>query len=212
MALDAYANLKDEIIDWSHRDDLDLKIDDFIDLAESEMYAPSDGDPLQLRGMETLAAFSTSTTDRFVALPTGYQSSRKLRIAITSGPSVEIFYRTPSQLEVYPDGDEGLPRFFTITDQIEMDRVSDQVYSGEIQYYQEFTALSSSNTTNIVLTNHPTIYLWGAMWALYIHTNEDVEAEIMYARFMKAIQGANNKDNLGRYGPAPVMRTEGAIP
>ena len=36
MSLDTYANLKLEIIDWSHRDDLDLKIDTFIEMAEQE--------------------------------------------------------------------------------------------------------------------------------------------------------------------------------
>ena len=209
MSLDTYANLKLELINWSHRTDLDLKIDSFIDLAESEMLANTSF-PLQLRGEETLVAFSTSISDRFVALPTGYQSMRKVRIQISNGPSVEMIYRSPSQLTV--EFDAGFPRFYTVTDQIEFDRVSDQVYSGEFQYYKDFTALSSSNTTNTVLTNHPTIYLFGSLWALYLYTNEDLEAEAMYLRFINAIRGANKKSKLGRYGPAPVMRIEGYVP
>lgn len=209
MSLDTYANLKAEIIDWSHRDDLDTRVDTFIDLAESEMLG-NDIEPLRLRAGETLAAFSTSITTRFVALPTDYQSSRKLRIQIVDGESEPLRFRTPEQLNI--KSSVGLPSFFTITDQIEFDRVSDQVYAGEIQYYADFTALSSSNTTNAVLTNHPTIYLYGCQWALSIFAEQPDRADRFYQRFIKAIKGANLKANMGRYGPAPVMRVEGATP
>ena len=209
MALDTYNNLKAEIITWSHRDDMDLLIDTFIDLAESEMLANAI-EPLQLRGQETLTAFATNTTDRFEALPTGYQSSRKLRIQIVNGGSIPLRFRTPEQLNIITD--VGLPKFFTITDKIEFDRVSDQIYAGEIQYYQDFTVLSSSNTTNDVLTNHPTIYLYGALWALRLHTEQLQSADNYYSKFINAIRGANKKANMGRYGPAPVMRVEGVTP
>lgn len=209
MSFDTYSNLKDEIIDASHRGDLDLKIDGFISLAESEMYANAI-EPLQLRGEESRASFVTNTTGRFAPLPTGYQSSRKLRIQITNGTSNELYFRTPQQLQI--NSNVGQPCFFTITDQIEFDRVSDQVYTGEIQYYQEFTPLSSANTTNIVLTNHPTIYLFGAMWALKTYAEEIPEAQNYYQMFINAIRGANNKDNLGRYGPTPVMIPDGPTP
>jgi hypothetical protein len=209
MSLDNYTNLKAEIIDWSHRNDLDLKIDTFIDLAESEMLANT-VEPLQLRSEETLTAFATNTTDRFVALPAGYQSSRKLRIQIENGESIELFYRTPAQLNLISS--TGLPRFFTVTDQIEFDRVSDQIYDGEIQYYADFTALSSTNQTNDVLTNFPTIYLFGALWALKKHVEAPQAAASYYQDFISAIRGANKKDWLGRYGPAPQMRVEGDTP
>jgi len=209
MSLDTYNNLKKEIITWSHRDDMDLLIDTFIDLAESEMLANS-VEPLQIRSQETRTATATNTTDRFEALPAGYQSGRKLRIQIVNGESYEVRYRTPSQLKLISD--VGMPRFFTITDQIEYDRVSDQVYAGEIQYYKDFTVLSSSNTTNDVLTDHPTIYLFGALWALKKHTEQPQSAQTYYNDFILAIKGANNKAKIGRYGPAPVMRTEGSHP
>lgn len=209
MSLDTYANLKDEIISWSHRKDMDLKIDTFIDLAESEMLANAI-EPLQLRGQETLVAFATNTTDRFAALPTGYQSLRKARIQIADGESIEVKYRTPAQLRILST--VGMPLFFTVTDQVEFDRVSDQIYAGEYQYYQDFTALSDSNTTNTVLTNHPTIYLFGALWALKKHVRQEEEAAAFYQDFISAIRGANKKDAMGRYGPAPVMRTEKNIP
>jgi len=209
MSLDTYDNLKLEIIDWSHRDDMDQRIDTFIDIAEAEMLS-NVVEPLQLRGEETLVAFATSITDRFVALPSGFQSMRKVRIQIVDGESYELEYRTPSQLNILSS--VGMPRFFTVTDQIEMERVSDQVYAGEFQYIQDFTALSDANTSNTVLANHPNVYLFGALWALYRHVNQEDEATRYYVDFINAIKGANNKAEIGRYGPAPVMRVEGRTP
>jgi len=209
MALDTYSNLKLEIIDWSHRDDMDQDIDTFIDLAESEMYA-NQTEQLKIRDGETLVAFATSTSDRFVALPTGFQSMRKVRIQIADGESYEIEFRTPGQLNILSSA--GLPRFFTVTSQIEMERISDQVYAGEFQYFQEFTALSAAAPSNTVLTNHPNIYLFGALWALKLKAEQADEAAEYYQRFISAIVGANDKAKEGRYGPAPVMRIEGRTP
>jgi hypothetical protein len=209
MSLDTYENLKLEIIEWSHRDDLDLLIDTFINQAETDMLANS-VERLRIRDQETRASFSTSTTDRFAALPTGYQAMRKMRIQILNGLSHEIYYRTPAQLQIRDYTD--MPQFFTVTDQIEFDRISDVVYTGEIQYYQGFTALSDSNTTNTVLTDHPNIYLYGALRHLKLHVKEYGEADYYFGQFIEAIQGANLQDRDGRYGPAPVMRVESSCP
>ena len=135
---------------------------------------------------------------------------RKVRVQIVEGPSVELEFRTPSQLNILDS--TGFPYFFTLTDQIELDRIPDQAYEGEFQYYQDFTALSDTDPTNAVLTNFPTIYLYGAMWALKKYTDEPVSSDKYYQMFISAIKGANNKDELGRYGPAPVMRVEGQTP
>ncbi len=321
--LDNYVNLKAEIIDWSHRDDLNTRIDSFIDLAETEMLSNT-VEPLRLRATETRADFFTNTTTRFAALPSDYQSGRKLRIQgveteiladpefdtvsalgvdtadytipanasitggalvfdlvqtatgkftveikkyrleyeiavnplaahtiggvslnltigvhnhqitttattahsiggnsttelkyfrmreIDAGRSRPLRFRTPEQLNI--KNSVGTPSFFTITDQIEFDRVSDIVHPGEIQYYADFTALSSSNTTNTVLTNNPNIYLFGALWALKVHTEQPDSAARYFQMFISAIKGANLKDKMGRYGPAPVMRVEGSTP
>jgi len=211
MSLDTYDNLKDEIIDWSHRDDMDLKIDTFINLAESEMLSNSIA-PLKIRSQETRATASmdSTTPSRYLALPDGFELMRKLRIQITDGASIEINYRTPGQLNIIST--VGLPRFFTVTDQLEFDRNPDIDYLVEMQYMKSFTGLSSANTTNTVLTNHPSIYLFGCMWALKKHVEQIQEAQIYYQQFIAAIKGANLRADSGRYGAAPVMRIEGATP
>lgn len=209
MSLDTYDNLKIELIEWSHREDMDDSLDTFIELAEAEMYA-NPTEQLKVLAGDTRISFSTSIIDRFVLLPSGYQEMRKMRIQIPEGESVEVKFRTPAQLNILSAA--GLPEFFTVTSQIECNRISDQVYDGEFQFYQTFTPLSSSNASNTILTNHPNIYLFGGLWALKLKADQFQEADSYYQKFINAIVGANNKAKEGRYGPAPVMRTEGRTP
>ena len=211
MSLDTYENLKQEIIDWSHRDDVDLRIDTFIQLAESEMFA-NQIEPLRVRSEETLASLTMDsvTPSRYLALPAGFQSMRKLRVQIVNGGSFELEYRTPSQMRVLSS--VGLPSFFTITSQIEFDREPDQDYAVEMQYIKDFTPLSTAAPTNDILTSYPTIYLFGALWALYNWADNIEDAARYQGQFIQAIRGANKKAEMGRYGPSPVMIVDGCKP
>lgn len=206
MALDTYDNLKQEIIDFSHREDIDLKVDTFIKLAETEMYN-NPVNVLNTRGQESRSTAVTS--GRYLELPPGYQSMRKLILSLNSNQS-DLRMRAPEQMISHDVS--GIPRFFTVTSQIEFDRTPDAEYDVEMQFYALPTPLSSSNQTNIVLTNTPNIYLFGALWALNEYAEEEVKAAKYYSRFMSAISGANKNNRAGRYGPAPAMRIEGATP
>jgi hypothetical protein len=202
MSLDTFNNLKLEIIDWSHRNDIDLKVDTFINLAEVEMFSNATK-RLKVRSGETLTTSAASTSSRFLALPSGFLEMRRLRIDTDSG-FLPLTYRTPEQL-VSIDG-PARPRFFTVTDQIEFDTVPDEAYTIEFQYLAEFTALSSSNQTNPVLTLDPNIYLFGALKEVFSWAN-DTENQLKYeAKFISAIRGANKKFIAGKYGQSPVMK------
>jgi len=200
MSLDTYDNLKLEIIDWSHRDDLDLKLGTFIQQTETAMFQNPD-EVLNVRSAELRATASTS--GRFLALPDSFLEMRRIRIDTDSG-FLPLTYRTPEQLTSI-DG-PARPRFFTVTSQIEFDTVPDEDYTVEIQYLAEFAPLSSSNQTNSVLTNNPNIYLFGALSFAFTISN-DTENQVKYFQlFLDAIKGANKKDRKGRYGPRPVMK------
>lgn len=211
MSLDTYDNLKLEIIDWSHRDDIDLRIDTFIDLAEAEMFANS-VEPLQVISQEVTATANMDdvTPSRFLAIPDGYLTMRKVSVLLDNAAPYELQYRAPSSMVV--DSVVGAPCFFTITDQIEFDRNPDTDYTIELKYLADFTPLSSSNTTNAILTKNPNIYLFGALWALHQWTDETDKAQMYYAYFINAIKAANKRADMGKYGPAPVMIVEGSTP
>lgn len=207
MALSNYSELKTSIIRWSHRNDLDLLIDDFITLAESDMFKTTSGhEALEIRSMESTATGTLS--GQHLALPSDYISMRSIRL--TGDEGRDLLPKTPDSL-VHRNG-TGLPKYYAISSDIEFDVTPDSGYGYEMMYFAKPTGLSSGNTTNVILTNHPEIYLYGALWALFTHADDEAQASKYYQRFSAAIDGANHTDEDGRFGNAPYVRVTGPTP
>ncbi len=202
MPLTTYLGLKDAVESWSHRNDVASRLDDFIDLAESEMFRH-----LRIRDMETRTTASLST--RYLALPTNFLEMRRVRL-ISGGQYFDLNYATPEGLKI--DSSTGMPSSFTITSQLEFDKTPDATYTIEYQYFQRPTALSAGAPSNTVLTRFPNIYLFGSLWALYMWALQEDKAEYYYTKMIQAIKTANREDAKGRHGPAPAMRFGGATP
>ena len=200
MALADFDDLVKEVVDWSHRGDLGNKINDFIQLAENAMYS-NDQEVLAVRSMETIT--TSLTTGALVDLPDNFESARSVRL-VTGDNGGELRFQAPEQM--FKHVATGRPNFFTVIgNQIQFDRTPDSEYTLEIQYFRKATALSSTNLTNEILTDHPSIYLFGALTALFSYS-QDTEQHLKYSgMFVSAIKGANKADKKGRYGPAPTM-------
>lgn len=223
MALNNYANLKASIIDWSKRNDLSAAlIDDFVDIAESEMYRDeidsrgsvvSKG--LLLRDMQYRANPTTAPTTRFLALPTTddngdtirFLKMRKLKVT-SGGVDYEVRYRNPESMNV--KSGTNIPKYFTITSQIEFDRIPSGTI--EMSYYGTIRDLDTTNTTNTILTDHPDIYLHGALWACFKWARNWEEANFHYREFRNAITGANMRDRRSLLGSAPASNRESSTP
>jgi len=206
MALDTFDNLVKEIIDYSHRNDLGTKINTFIQLAENAMYS-NDIQPLQIRSMEIVS--TTAVAGQYVQLPDNFESARSIRFVIGDN-SGELRYQAPEQLFKNPAS--GKPLFYTIIgNEIQFGRVPDSDYTLEIQYFRKAIPLSADNQTNEILTDHPSIYLFGALAILFGYT-QDTEQESSYRlKFIDAVRGANKADKKGRYGPAPALSIDGGM-
>lgn len=210
MALNNYANLKAAIENWSHREDVKFFIDDFIALAEAEMYSNPDS-ILRLNCMLKSETIQTVVTDDFILLPVDFLEMRRVSITI-DGVERAMEYKTPEQMRVNLTITDA-PYYFTI----EGDRMSFEVlpmaaYDITLNYFGRLEPLSSSAPINAILTNYPNIYLYGALRALQQWAMNGEEEALNYNRFIMAIQGANNTDTKGRYGPAPRQRLRGATP
>jgi len=200
MGLANYDELVKTVIDYSHRNDLGTKMDDFILLAETEMLTNPE-EQLKLNLAEKVSTASTVTTTRFLALPDGFESSRKF--SITFDDSIGgLEYRTPDQLVIRDN--TGIPCFFTIrNNEIEFDILPDAAYTVTMTYFAEFDALTVLNQTNIVLTKYPNIYLYGCLRQVFVYS-QDAEQEQKYtANFLVAIESANMREHEARYGPQP---------
>ena len=204
MAITNYDELVKAVVSWSHRGDLLELVPDFITLAEQAMYN-NDIHSLNLRSMEFTS--TTPTTGKVVALPNDFESSRSTRLTVNNG---HLRYVTPESL----NGTDaiGQPCFFTIVgNNIEFDITPDQEYSLQLQYFRREPALTASNQTNNVLTNHPSIYLNGAVLEAMIYAQDFDQQQIYRTRFYNAIKGANKSDKKGRYGNAPTIKVDGGM-
>lgn len=210
MALDNYANLKASIETWSHREDVKGVIDDFIAIAEAEMYSNPDS-RLRLRSMEQVSTVQTITTNAYVALPTGFLESRRVDITVDGIPRT-LRYKTPEELNI-DETNTGIPCYFTISgDNILFELLPDAIYDIDVYYFGKLTPLSDANPVNDILTNYPNIYLYGALRSLFQWARNPEEENANYNRFIKAIEGARLTSRKGSYGPAPSMRLRSATP
>lgn len=200
-----YAELKQNILDYTKRtgNDMLTKLDQFIDSAEQDIW-----EALQVREMENRTTGTTSTSDRFLALPTGFTKMRQLQITVDS-----VLYdmkMVPLKQMVIHDT-VGIPYEFSVTTQIEFNRTSDQAYTIEFDYWRELTALSGSNTTNSVLTEYPNVYLSACLKYAFLWTMQYDYATYWEGMFEKYVARANRKSRKGMVGPSPSIYPVGMI-
>jgi hypothetical protein len=200
MALSNYSELKLKIIEQSHRDDIDLQVDDFILLAETEIRANPD-EPLNIRENELLATGATVVDSDVVALPARYQRSRSLRITLGDSDK-RIAYKTPATMSRFSGS--GTPSFYTIVgDNIKFDINADAVYTVTFEYEADLDPLNDSNPTNNILTRYPNIYLYGALKQLFAWANDEDQVIKYNNLFLTAIISANQAEAIGRFGDTP---------
>ena len=203
MSIANYSQLKAAIENFSHRTDIKNLLDTFIDLAENKIDTR-----LRLRSNETTGDLTASTSSRFLALPASFLQFR--RVMVKGNQNYELQYKAPEAMRVVTTG--GRPRYFTVTNQIEFDRVPDQAYTIEVSYYTRLTPLSAASPTNNVLTDHPHLYLSGCLAELYRYARDEQTAQYYDQQFDINLINANKEDARGRHGPAPRMVTEGLTP
>ncbi len=208
MAITTYNDLKDAITggpnSWSKRGDIGSRFDDFVGLAEADIW-----EELRIRDMEFFATGTLSTTNRYLAFPTDFLESRALKL-VSGSLRYEVSYSAPESLVIQPA--PGRPKHYTLTDRIEFDRVSDSAYTYEMYIYRSLTGLSSSNQTNAVLTRFPSIYLYGCLFHFAQWAQNDLMLTKYAPLFLGSIEKANKADRRNRYPAGKSMRVEGSTP
>ena len=203
----SYNELKQNVLDYSKRSaaSVNSKIDSWIDLAEVDIW-----NVVRLPEMDENTTLNTNTTDRFVALPSDFIEARRLQIDLANLPPCDLTYKAPKQLRILDKA--GIPYAYTVTDQFELNRISDQVYTLELQYYKELTPLSASNASNAVLANHPMIYLAGCMKYFSIWARREPQELAQWdTMFNQQVAFANRRARRARVPAASGGRVAGMI-
>lgn len=155
MSIANYTELQSSVSSWLHRTDVSTVAPDLIKMGENILNRK-----LRLMQMENVATLTTSTTDRFATLPTGFIEAIDLALysenypqTLTQVPLVNINSRATDI--------QALPHYYAISTNIIFDVISDQVYTCAFRYLKKWDI--ASDTTNWLLTNHPDAYLYAAL-------------------------------------------------
>ena len=158
MALNTYSALKASVANWLNRTDLTDEIVDFISLTEADFNSK-----LRIRKMisETTITIDAETED----LPTGFLQIRDFFI-VSGSTKLPLRYMTPSQMDsIKGTSTTGTPEVYTILgDKLRFAPKPNSTYTATLNFYKKFDALSDSNTSNFILSDHPSIYLYGALY------------------------------------------------
>jgi hypothetical protein len=203
MALNNYSALKTSIANWLNRTDLTSEISgDFIVLAEKDFNSK-----LRIRKMITQTTITVDAETE--SLPSGFLQVRDFYI-LNGGTKYALKFITPAQMDqIKGSSMTGQPSTYTILgDNFRFSPVSDSSYTAYLNYYKEFDPLSDSNTTNYILTNHPAIYLYGALYHAAnflggIEPNQAAQWEKMYQTALERLERNDRED---QYGNAPLQQ------
>lgn len=199
MALTTYSELQTAIGTFLNRSDLTASIPDFIALAEADINSHFD-----LRAVETDQALTATAGSRFVALPIGFREQQNLWIEWPYGRGDPLRFVTPELLVTATA--PGIPMTWCIDGtNIAFERPAASAYSLTLRMIGGL-ALSDASPTNLVLTNYPNVYLYGALKEAGPFLRDGEATQIWEAKYADAIFKAKAKE--GREKSLTTLSTE----
>ena len=209
MALTSYTTLKASIANWLNRSDLTDEIaDDFIVLTEADFNS-------KLRVRKMIAQSTITIDSETESIPTGFLQVRDFYI-LSGSTKYPLRYMTPSQMDqVKGTSVTGIPQAYTILgDTFRFTPKPDSSYSGYLNYYKKFDALSSTNATNFILTDHPAIYLYGSLFhaANFLGGYNPQQVQTWQQMYATALERLELNDREDQFSGSPLqIRSEDTI-
>lgn len=184
-----YSSLQTGIANWLHRSDLTAVIPDFIGIAEQRMNSD-----IVARDMDATVTLTTVANTSLVATPSDILES--VRMVILGSPNIALNYLAPEALtKQFNSTITGQPVAYTVLgNNFQFGPVPDSVYSIEYVYRQRIPALSSSNTTNWLLTKWPYVYLYAALVEAAPYLGQDQRLAVWEAKYQDLVKNINDID------------------
>jgi hypothetical protein len=196
MSLTTYSGLQAVIADRLHRDDLTTQIVDAIALAEAEMET-------DCRLVDFEATATVTITAGVGTMPTGYNGIRS--VYWVSSPNHPMDYIPPDRYDSLRAQDSGDGFYYTVSGStIRTTPMGDG--SVVLTYTAHFSPLSTTNTSNTLLTNYPDAYLYGTLKHMALHTQDDAGLQKFGILFNAAKQRIVLDDEHRTYGGSLQVR------
>jgi hypothetical protein len=189
MAIGTYAQLQSTIADFLNRDDLSVVIPSFIDLAEAQINR-------EVRHWKMQAETNLTTPSGKAQLPADWLYTLEVNQIDTDTGAFKRNLRQFSDSEYsdirYNTNDaSGDPVGFRHS----LDKIEILPNNGTqriaLRYVQKIPALSDTATTNWLLTDHPDVYLYGALLHAAPYLVEDARIQVWAQLYGAAVQNVN---------------------
>lgn len=183
--ISTYAELVDAVVDWSYRSDVAARVPNFIALCEADMQVRCK--LVEFEGSATVPIIAGSGT-----LPAGFTG---MRAAYWDGDRARpLRYVTPDRFESFAR-ESGQGTWYTITGT--SIRVTPGTDGNVVMTYKaNFTPLSESNPTNVILSRYPDAYLHGSLLQLRTWCKDKsgmADAVALYEPAVERIVADNNQ-------------------
>ena len=201
MSITNYSELTAALESWSHRADLTDLLPDFVILAEKRIYHGDVGSP-PLRLMAMQAQDTGSSSNGSISLPTRYLQT--IRLGITSaGVTKTIDYIPPNQFSQFETSGETY-KYTILSGTIKLGYTTGGSYVHD--YYRSYPALTSTDNTNDLLTNHPHLYLWAGLTEIELWANNEKGIALYSGRLASAINSLHSSDRYSMAGGSLSVR------
>lgn len=204
MALTNYSELKASIAEFLNRDDLTSIIPTFISLAEAQINRSVRHWRMENRAVAT-------ADEQYLSRPGDWVETVRMTVSADTVRTVDLVSRVAlSDMRAQQLGATGVPRYYTNSENaFELYPTPDGDYEIETLYLQKIPALSDSNTTNWLLTDHPDVYLYGALVHSAPYLQDDQRAATWAQMYGAAVQAANMSSEKAKHsgsGLTPKIR------
>lgn len=201
MTITNYGTLKTAIADTLNRDDLTSVIPQFVTLAQAQFNR-------KIRSHRQITRGSLTIDAQFEALPADWLET--IRITMDGSPIRVLTQISLDDLTRYRtavNDTTDAPVYFAHngTD-IELFPTPSTSYTAQITYYAKITALSADGDTNWLLTNHPDVYLYGALVHTAPYLKDDGRLAVWAGLMAQAMNEIEEESNAARFGSPLRMR------
>lgn len=200
MSIATYSELTTAVANWLSRADLTSRIPEAIALAEAAFNRN-----IRHRQMEQR---STASATEYMSLPSDFLELRSVKVDSTPDTSLRIL--SPWDGDRLYTGASGSPLFYVLqANQLRLLPAPDSSVTIEIDYYKRIPALSSTATTNWLLTDYPDLYLYGSCFHALALVQDDNRTQMVLS-FMNGIMDAVGREQQkARWSGSPLQTRPG---
>jgi len=203
VSLATFSDLKSSVANYLNRDDLTTVIPDFITLTENRLNRD-----LRVRTNLIRAETTTTANTAFYNLPNDLIELRNITYDTTTS-SYALEYLSPESLSrEYGAYTSGKPKAYTnLGKDIKLGPTPDAAYTININYFKKLETLSDANTTNLILTEFPELYLFSACLEGAVYLNDTEQMQRFMALYQQTLTDVKAAEDAARYGGTVMSMT-----